>query len=143
MSNADPAWLQRTEHTADEGVVVRAETRADLYARAAWAMFTLICDVEGVLRKDSLHVELEAPDAEALMVRWLSELNVLHETRGMLFRDFEVRTATGTRLIADVYGERMDPRRHTLYTEIKAVTYHGLSVQEHNGTWTAEVLFDV
>jgi SHS2 domain-containing protein len=38
----------------------------------------------------------------------------------------------------------MDPARHTMDHEVKAITYHGLDVRQiDDGTWQAEVIVDI
>jgi len=37
----------------------------------------------------------------------------------------------------------LDLSRHTLKTEIKAVTYHGLEVKKTGQGWEAQVIFDI
>lgn len=44
---------------------------------------------------------------------------------------------------ARLIGEKLDYDRHEFETEIKAVTYHQLSVTCENGRWRARVIFDV
>ena len=44
---------------------------------------------------------------------------------------------------ASVRGEDFDPALHEGNLLIKAATYHGLSVRRENGTWQAEVIFDI
>lgn len=46
-------------------------------------------------------------------------------------------------LRADVFGERIVPGRHTLFTEIKAVTFHGLELAEVDGGWRAQIILDL
>ena len=47
-------------------------------------------------------------------------------------------------ITAELHGETVDQERHTLLTEVKAVTYHQLSVEaQPDGGWQARVLFDV
>ena len=43
-----PDWLDYIEHTADEGIVVRAPDPATLYARAAWGMVSIVADPDCV-----------------------------------------------------------------------------------------------
>ena len=40
-------------------------------------------------------------------------------------------------------GEKIDPERHNICTEIKAVTRHGLYFESKDETWKARVYFDV
>jgi len=54
---------------------------------------------------------------------------------------FEAFTPTGLR--ARVAGEPIDPARHPIVREIKAVTYHGLAVDRVAGGFSAQVVFDV
>lgn len=139
----NPSWLQRPEHKADEMVSVTAATLPELFERAAWAMFSILTDVEAVRERDRVAVAVEASDREALLVKWLAELNFLHQTQQKLFCRFDVQAIGDTHLRAEAHGETRDPARHPVYVEIKAVTYHGLSVREEAGGWHATVLFDV
>jgi SHS2 domain-containing protein len=138
-----PRWLERLDHTADERVRVTASDQAQLFERAAWAMFDVLTDVPAVEPREELDVRVEADDVEALLVRWLSELNYLHLTGHMLFSRFRVTEVTDRELTARVGGEHIDPARHVVKTEIKAVTFHALRVAQEAGAWTAEVLFDL
>ena len=47
------------------------------------------------------------------------------------------------KLQASVLGEKVDLERHTIYTEIKAVTFHGLSIEQRESGWEATVIFDM
>ncbi len=138
-----PGWLRRLDHTADEGIQVDAPTFPALLERLAWGMFYLLVDLERVEPRTITRVDVEAPDREALVVRWLSELNYRHLSRKLLFSRFHVRRATRQKVEGEAWGEPLDPERHPLYTEIKAVTFHGLRVGREKGIWTAQVLFDV
>jgi SHS2 domain-containing protein len=44
---------------------------------------------------------------------------------------------------AIAHGEKIDPGRHEIKTEIKAVTYHGLYLRQTERGWEAQVIFDV
>jgi SHS2 domain-containing protein len=54
-----------------------------------------------------------------------------------------VKRVSDTALEGEIAGEAIDKRRHAVSGEIKAVTFHGLRVEERDGVWTAQVLFDV
>ncbi len=40
-------------------------------------------------------------------------------------------------------GEPVDPARHAIHTEIKAVTYHRLAVRRTAARWETRVIFDL
>ena len=131
------------EHTADAGIVAHGETLADLFAKAAAGMFTLMADLDGVRPGDERHVEVEAPDRERLLERWLTELLYYVDAEEMLFSRFDVDEATDRRLRARVAGERIDRRRHRLHFGVKAVTRHMLEIASEDGGYRARVLFDI
>jgi predicted NUDIX family NTP pyrophosphohydrolase/SHS2 domain-containing protein len=138
-----PDWLCPLDHTADVGFFLQANSVEELYARAAWALFATITDIARVRPSHREEVCVEAADRAALMVSWLSELNFRHATEKKLFSRFEIRSLSGCALKAAVYGEAIDPARHALHTEVKAVTFHDLRIEKGNDAWTAQIIFDV
>lgn len=161
-----PPWLTPLDHTADTGLIVTAPDLPTLFSRAAWGMFSVITDLAAVQPALTETVELGADDLPGLLVRWLSELNFRHSTTHRLYARFEVRelgasdsVETGTapppgagtraprdapwRLQAEVSGEPIVPGRHTVFTEIKAVTFHSLELAKVDGGWRAQIIFDL
>lgn len=138
-----PTWLKHIDHTGDVGIIVTAKSREQLFARAAAGMFNVIAELDSIRPKQEFSLVLQASDLEALLVRWLSELNFRHITREELYCDFKILELTDTTLRAKIFGEPIDPERHIVYTEIKAVTYHGLSVRKRDEIWEARIIFDL
>jgi SHS2 domain-containing protein len=60
----------------------------------------------------------------------------------MLFAKFTV-TVTETGLKGRAWGEPLDPTRHVLAHEVKAITYHELRVEQEGDEWVAEVIVDI
>jgi SHS2 domain-containing protein len=141
--NGMPDWLQPLDHTADCGFIVQAGDLPELFARAAWGMFSIITDVKAVKSAQTEAIVVTAPDREALLVRWLSELNFLHATKHRLFSRFQILELSDQRLVAEAAGEDIAPARHVVYTEIKAVTFHGLRLEPAGAGWRAEIIFDL
>lgn len=140
-----PVWLEPIDHTADVGICVRASTVEELFARSAWGMFSVIAEMDAVYPRESMRITLEADERGSLLVRWLSELNYRHVTMHRLFSKFDIAFVTddGRRLEAEVGGEPIDRERHTIHTEIKAVTYHELWLAHDETGWKARIIFDV
>ena len=143
MMDAPPDWLREIDHTGDIGIAVRAGTLSELFERAAWGMFGVLTDMDTVRDREARAVTVEADDRASLMVRWLSELNFLHATQHVLFSRFAIEEMTDTRLAATAWGEAIDPDRHTVYTEIKAITYHQLEIEETDDGWHVQIIFDM
>jgi SHS2 domain-containing protein len=73
---------------------------------------------------------------------WLTELLYAFETDRLLFSCFELKVE-GPKLSAICRGERMDAERHRMEHEVKAITYHGLRVEQMTTGWEAEVIVDI
>ncbi len=143
MAQDTPSWFRELDHTADTGIEVWADGLAVLFGRAAWGLFAIITDPESVVPREAMAFTVEAPDVQALLVRWLSELNYEHITKHWVFSRFAVQQLSEQQLQALAWGEPIDPKRHPIYTEVKAITYHGLILQHQNGQWYARIIFDL
>ncbi|MFH0777031.1 MAG: archease [Candidatus Eisenbacteria bacterium] len=131
------------DHTADIGIRVRGATLEGLFENAGLALFDLLTETRRVRRTTRFGLSLKAGGTEALFVQWLRELLYVFYAEKRVFARFEVTEATETSLIAVCFGERFDSARHVMRMEIKAVTYHELSVEKTQSGWEAQVIFDV
>jgi SHS2 domain-containing protein len=131
------------EHTADIGIRARGRSLGELFANAAAGMFSLICEPSQVRARETFPVRIEAEDMETLLVEWLNELLFLHESRGVVLGRFQVGRVDDHHLEGTALGEKLDPGRHILLEDIKAVTYHMLRIEQADGSWQATVIFDV
>ena len=78
-----------------------------------------------------------------LLHEWLSRLLHRFLQDGFIAATITVLEIDEAHIHARLTGEKLDYERHDFETEIKAVTYHKLSVRNENGRWTAQVIFDV
>ncbi len=132
------------EHTADVGIMVFGRGAGELFANAGEALFDMIFGLSNI-RPDLSGgaVYAQGRDREELLVSWLGALLLKFELEKFIPARFAIDHIDRTSLAADVFGEEFDPRRHSALADIKGVTYHGLSITEEPGRWTAEVIFDV
>lgn len=131
------------DHTADLGIRVRGENLEKLFENGGLALLDLLTDVALVRPHSKSSLSLTAENLEALFVEWLRELLYLFYGRKRLFCAFEITELKGTSLAVTCWGERYDPRRHVLLTEIKAITYHELSITRGESGWVAQAIFDI
>lgn len=135
---------KQIEHTGDIGIRVYGQNREQLYEHAAYALFDLITDIKNVKPINEWIIEVSGTDQEELLVNWLSELNFVFQTEYRLFCVFNIIDLTETSLKAIVAGETIDRERHKIMNEIKAVTFHGLKMEESKaGNWEAQIIFDI
>jgi len=143
LSMKSASSFQPIDHTADVGYRLFAPTLAELFAVAGRALFDAITEHDSIQSKLERKIEVQAGDVEALLVAWLSELNFYCITEFELYGEFAIEEISPTAVRATVRGEKIDPARHVIHTEIKAVTYHELFVREAENGWEAQVIFDV
>ena len=85
---------------------------------------------------------MPADDRELLLFDWLKALLYWFDSEHLLFGKFEVKL-TEAGLTGIAWGEPLDRRRHQLEHEVKAITYHGLCVEQTPGGWLAEFIVDI
>jgi SHS2 domain-containing protein len=130
------------EHTADLGLRIRAANLDGLFAEAARALFATIADdLDAVQPKQRIDVRLQDDEVSYLLFDWLNELLYRWDTEHLLFSRFEVHVADG--LTGAAWGEPLDRARHSLGHEVKAITYHGLKVEQTADGCLAEVIVDI
>jgi protein archease len=139
---AEPLFRE-IEHTADRGIEVEAEAPNELFRRAGLAIFSLMVSLEGVEAREAREATVRAEGWEDLLHDWLSCLLRSFLQDGFIAATITVEELDSTHIRARLVGERLDYKRHNFETEIKAVTYHQLSVTCENGRWQARVIFDV
>jgi SHS2 domain-containing protein len=131
------------EHTADVGLRIVAPDLETLLIEAARGLFSIIvANLDQVRPLQSLEIHVSAGAPDYLLRDWLGELLYVCETQRLLLTQFEVRL-TDDGLQATARGEPLDPARHILANEVKAITYHGLQVKQTKTGWQAEVIVDI
>ncbi len=87
------------------------------------------------------------PEAvDMLLYGLLQELVYFKDAEQLLLRVEKVRLASGPEgysLTAEARGEKLDPGRHPLASDVKAVTLHRFSVTEADSGWRAFVILDI
>ncbi len=131
------------EHTADLGLRIRAADLNTLFADAAQALFAAIVeDLATVRTEQEVRIDLPPDDREYLLFDWLKHLLIRFDTDHLLFGRFAV-VIDNTGLHGTAWGEPLDRSRHNLEHEVKAITYHGLTVEQTPDGWLAEVIVDI
>lgn len=131
------------EHTADLGLRVRAATFEALLVEAAHGFVSLIVTDRATIEpREQIALRIEGDERDYLFFDWLNELLYRFDTQRFLGRQFAV-TVDEAGLTAQVLGESLDPARHALEHEVKAITYHGLRVEQQADGWLAEVIVDI
>lgn len=134
---------REVEHTADLAFEVWAPDLAGLYAESVRALAALCYDRDAVEPHQRRRLQIRGDSREERLVRWLQEVYLLVEGDLWLTADAVDVRVEGDSIEGTLLGEPHDPDRHTLYTEIKAVTYHEMDIRQRDGSWHTTVIVDV
>jgi SHS2 domain-containing protein len=130
-------------HTADLGLRVRAGDLDELFADAAAGLFSLVVNnVPSDPDTTECRFEIEGSRLDLLLLDWLNELLYVFDSERTVLGSFEVEVGSAG-LRATARAKPLDPDRHGLLREVKAITYHGLKVEQDGKQWLAEVIVDI
>ncbi|MDP8233764.1 MAG: archease [Candidatus Saelkia tenebricola] len=130
-------------HTADFGIQLAANTLSGLYINSAKALMDLIIGIEDIRLLNECCITVEGIDSNDLLVRWLNELIYIFAVKKMLFSKFEIIALSNTKLTCKGFGEMFNDKKHDIKEEIKAVTYHGLNIENTDNRYTVTIILDV
>ncbi|VTS07702.1 archease [Tuwongella immobilis] len=132
------------EHTADLGLRIIAPDLATLFSEAAVCLFSAVVEDLTTIR-ESQSWELQIPrdgGLDDLLFDWLRALLSHADVHRVLLGRFDVQV-TDAGMHARIFGEPIDRDRHPLSHEVKAITYHGLTIEPRDGGWFAEIIVDI
>jgi SHS2 domain-containing protein len=146
--------FEHFEHTADLGLRIRAATLEALLTDAGHGLLAmLVANPDAVRPVQTRTITLAAKEPAYLLFDWLSELLYAFESDKLLLAEFDIELRsnatlqssfpTELSLVAICRGEPMDPSRHEMDHEVKAITYHHLRVEQAADGWQAEVIVDI
>jgi SHS2 domain-containing protein len=142
MNSKHPSY-EIIDHTADLGMVVKGADAKDLFTNAAYAMMDIKVEEDRGGRGAKRQIAIEGEDYSDLMVRWLGEILYLFDAERQLVWGIEITAIGPNRLESFLALTSLEEGRHRIIREIKAVTYHGISVQKVNDEWEARIIFDI
>lgn len=143
-----PMNWELTDHTADFGLRVFGPDAKALFRDAALAIFDLMTDRAALTPVEmtpveTVSVQVVGDDWPDLMFNWLREVLYCWTGRELLVQDAILLELAPCRLSARLTCAPFDPDRHEILHEIKAVTYHDLSVEQTPDGWQARIILDV
>ena len=133
--------FEEISHTADIKIRVRAPTLESLFSETFNALMQVMYGTDrrgGVVRE----IRIKSPDNESLLLDFLSEILFVSEVESLVF--YEARISIhGSHLTAELSGEPFDPNRHSGGSEVKGISYSGLSIIHDANGYMLDIIFDV
>jgi SHS2 domain-containing protein len=130
------------DHTADIGIKVMGNTLSNVIEKSILALSNLMIGKVKIIGKEKRKFNIEEENIEIALVRILEEILYLFENQRFAVSRCKVDKKKNNYEI-ELKGKVYDLEEVKEATEIKAVTYHKLSVKQLNDNWMATVIFDI
>jgi SHS2 domain-containing protein len=143
---------EQIEHLSDVMIKAYGKTIKELFEYAAEGMFSLMTNLDKVKKtiKKEIIININTKiEPEDLLITWLEKLLFLCEVEGIIFSYFKIKdfknNGRQSSICALVKGEKINLKKHEIFLQIKAPTYHCLNILQENkkGVYFAEIIFDV
>lgn len=140
------------EYLSDVKLRVFGKDLIELFENAAEGMFSLIIDIESIEKKFEKKMKInlrEKIGLEDLLIIWLEKILYLNEVNDLIFSEFKIidliNNESESRISALLKGEKINLKKHEIFLQIKAPTYHNLFIKQDNeaGIFTVDIVFDV
>ncbi|MFH0912425.1 MAG: archease [Patescibacteria group bacterium] len=140
--------VQAIDHPADTGIEVWADTLPELFELAVQGLMnTAVVHPQAIIDSQQKIITATGNDLPELMINFLSEFLYLIDTENFVIarcRVAELQTKIPPLNIqAAVGGEIFDSQRHSSATDIKAITYHQMIIEQSGNQWHAKIIFDI
>lgn len=140
---------RQIEHTADVGLEIYGGSIGELFINAVKGLFHLISPGLEIAKQPQVFqegspsvIELSALDKEELLVHWLNEFIYDFFVKGIFPQTIRIDLLKGKNLRAEAGFSRYS-KELKINLEIKAATYHNLSIKNINNRYQVRVIFDV
>jgi SHS2 domain-containing protein len=129
--------------SGDVGLRAYGRSKEEAFINASLGMYSLITDPEAIAEKKTIHVSVDNPEPDGLLVSWLNELIFHFDTYGFIGKTIHIDRFSDNNITATITGEEFDPERHEGKLLIKAATYHKLRMEKMHDAWEIDVIFDI
>jgi SHS2 domain-containing protein len=134
------------EHMTDAVIEAYGDTLEEAFEQGARGLNDTMIDLKGVEPDRELEIQAEGHDLESLLFDWLDKVMLILVADGIVMSEFSVKIRkanSGYSLAGVARGEKLDLKKHAYKVEIKAVTYHEMSIKQERGKTTVRFLLDL
>lgn len=133
--------------TADIAFEAWGQTLEETFVAAADAtMNVMVEELDSITPIQRRIIDVSAEEIDMLLFETLQELIFYKDADTLLLRVTAVRIRKEDDtffLTGDAYGEEIDPARHELTVDVKAVTLHRFALRQTSEGWHATVILDI
>ena len=133
--------------TADVAFEAWGDTVEEMFISAAEAtMNVMVADLERIERSQKRQIQISSDALDMLLFNLLQEIIFFKDAEQLLLRieKAKIERKNGVYLLeATGWGEQIDPERHRLVVDVKAVTLHRFKVEQTQRGWETFIILDI
>jgi len=106
----------------------------------------MVADLDSIAAREYRGFRVEEQEVDLMLFQMLQELIFLKDAERLLLRAQTVQMTQDEKswtAVVEAAGEHIDPLRHDLIVDVKAVTLYRLEVNRGMKGWSATVVLDV
>ncbi|HHI02367.1 MAG TPA: archease [candidate division Zixibacteria bacterium] len=130
---------------SDIGMAATGRDLKELFADSGYGLTEIMTDPKKLREDRQIKVEFKSDNLSELYYDWLSEIIYLKDAELFLLKRSEFSRLDEKKGIlgAQLFGDTIDPKRHILKVDVKAVTYYKFKIEKTEEGWQSEVVFDL
>jgi len=142
------AGFEFKEHTADIRVKSWGRSLEEAFSQTAYSLMTTLSpDLKKISPIVKKKIKIIAEDIGALLFDFLSEFLYIFDVQGLIFSKIDVLSITKSnnkyKLVAQLQGENFNLEKHDIGTEVKAITYSFMNIEQSEDRVTIDIVFDI
>lgn len=127
-------------HTADAGIEVKGKSIEEIFFYSTLGLYE-IAGVEQGEVKGKKEIDIEADTIEELLIKFLNELIYYINVKGLAgeIEKIEIKKDIRYKIRTEINMRKIEK----FEKEVKAATYHNISIRKRNGEFITTIIFDL
>ncbi|MFX1378489.1 MAG: archease [Promethearchaeota archaeon] len=136
------------DHTADVSVEAKGKSLEDAFEQTVYSLMeTITPSFRSISPEIERIITIKAEDKEALLFDFLTEFLYIFDVEQLIFNDVKIHPIKKDKkqyfLKAVAKGLKFDKLKHELGTEVKAITYSFMKLEEKKKSVKINIVFDI
>lgn len=144
--NEDNIHFKYFDTTADIGIEVNNKNLTEAFKNSALGTLNLITDIEKIQPKITKDIHIESEDEYGLLYDWITELLILLDSENFMASEYaiEITKKEDTLILhGQIMGDTYDTNTYNYKTEVKAITYHEMSITQEEDNIKIRFIVDL
>ncbi|RLI65419.1 MAG: archease [Promethearchaeia archaeon] len=144
----EDAGFEFLDHPADVWVHAWGPTLEASLEQCLYALMETMMNTKLIQAKQEFPIDITDETKGSLLIAFLSEFLFLFDTEWVIIKSIKLspieKLPSGhLRLRGTAYGEIFDPNKHEPDTEVKAITYSYLEINEKPSRTDIKIVYDI